>query len=273
MNIVIFSKNRACQLELLLRSMMDKFYNKMEDPRVVVIYTHDDGFSDGYNKVIDAHRDHVHFVNEKTSAQPFNRMVYLFGLNDSHKYSMFLVDDDVFINSVSVDEKKLDAIFNNSDVVCHSLRMNPSINYCYTGNTPSPRPESFDEKSNTWQWKGGIGDWGYPCSVDGHIFRTEEIKPYINSLRFKNPNNMEGQMHLNWNLPGSMMSCESESVIVNVPANMVQTQGHNRHGSISVGYLENVFTSSEKISMESFKGLKITAPHMEVDYIMEPQDA
>jgi hypothetical protein len=267
MNITIFSKNRACQLDLLLRSLTNRLYNHIENPRVVIIYKAEQGFKDGYRTLIEEYGESFHFIDQDTSAQNFKDMVLLFGLNETHKYSMFLVDDDVFLRNAFLSEKYLDSYLNQSDVCAHSLRMSSNISYCYTGNFETPKPSSF--KDSMWNISDGKGDWGYPASLDGNVFRTYEIKSLLKRISFSNPNSMEGQMDLHWNLPGTMMSCEKEQALVGIPANLVQTNGINRHGNQSAEFLEAAYVSGKRISMKSFEGISKLSPHVELEYILE----
>ena len=48
--------------------------------------------------------------------------------------------------------------------------------------------------ATTWHWMGMEGDWGYPMSLDGHIFRTAEIAPLLEHLDYRNPNVLEAAL-------------------------------------------------------------------------------
>ena len=62
LNIVCYSKNRACQLELLLRSM-NKFWKHNHQINVLYTYT-DDEYEKGYDILIDEYKN-INFVLEK----------------------------------------------------------------------------------------------------------------------------------------------------------------------------------------------------------------
>ncbi len=46
----------------------------------------------------------------------------------------------------------------------------------------------------TWRWREAGGDWGYPMSLDAHIFRTGHLSRFIMELKYHNPNTLEGSL-------------------------------------------------------------------------------
>lgn len=258
MNIVVFSKDRAAQLDLFLRSMEEYFaeYNYF---KVNVLYTFsNDSFYLGYESLFDLHPG-VNFVRETNFKND------LVSLISDYEYTVFFVDDIIWKDKFSIRDKEF-SIFENSTnidkkVLCLSLRINPDLNYCYTANIPMKKPKFFG--GGMWEWKGASGDYGYPMSLDGHIFRTKEIKPYLQKLNYKNPNNLEGIL-ASVPLANPYMLCYENSKIVNNPANKVQTNNPNKHGNISAEYLNDKFLDGYMIDLEPFKGLKNTQCHMEL---------
>ena len=99
-NIIVFSKDRACQLELFLRSM--KFYFKEFDQHIInVLYTYsNDKFKSGYDKLFTIHNDsNINYIKE---TQNFKNHI-LFLLDQDKAYTIFFVDDIVFKNDGSVE--------------------------------------------------------------------------------------------------------------------------------------------------------------------------
>ena len=56
------------------------------------------------------------------------------------------------------------------EIACLSLRMCPRMDYSYALDTITGIPPFED--GTTWRWPEAEGDWGYPMSLDGHVFRT-----------------------------------------------------------------------------------------------------
>lgn len=254
LNIIIFSKNRACQLDLLLRSIktfwVDMFYFKF----LIIWNTDNKYFYEGYQKVI---QDHPEFYFKEQTG-PLKTSI-IESLKETKEYFVFFVDDNVFKEPFKFWDKKIEEMENN-DILCISLRMGTHITKCYTQNISSPIPNF--EQNFKWKWNGSPGDWGYPMSVDGHIFRTSDIIDSIKYKNYSNPNNFEDALRSN--IPNRpYMTCFENSKILNIPINKVGTYP-NRHGNISTEFLNENYLKGKKISIDNIKGLKNESPHIEL---------
>jgi len=154
---IIFSKNRACQLELLLRNL---------NMPAIVLYTYDPEFRLGYEKLISLYPS-VKFIRETNFKEQLKENI--------GEYTMFLVDDDIMIEHFDEDCPEFIEFKKNQDIVCLSLRISPEYN------------RAPILKNNTWRWKGERKDWGYPMSVTSSIFRKQDILPIIIKEDFKTP--------------------------------------------------------------------------------------
>src|SRR3989344_6927504 len=99
---IIFSKNRACQLELLLRSL---------NMPATVIYTYDQDFKTGYDKLIGMYPE-VEFVWETD----FKKQV----IENLGEYTLFLVDDDVMIAPFEESCPEFEEFKKNQGIICLS---------------------------------------------------------------------------------------------------------------------------------------------------------
>jgi hypothetical protein len=260
-NVIIFSKDRACQLDLLIRSI-NKYYRGSSGDNVKVLYTYStEYFKEGYGILKDREYG-IDLVYEGGSS--FKELTENL-IDPRNPYTFFLVDDDVFKNPFDIDCKEMEIFKSDEDIACLSLRMHPGINYCYTIPCDSPAPEISPDL--TWKWRGEVGDWGYPMSLDGHIFRTSDILPLMKSLDYSSPNTLEGTL-ANHPLSREKMVCLKDSVIVNNPCNKVQTDNANHCGDISAEFLNNAYLNGGEISMINIHGVKNTAPHTELEILI-----
>jgi hypothetical protein len=223
---IIFSKNRAGQLELLLRSL---------NLPASVIYTYDPAFKSGYDKLITMYPK-VNFVLETD----FKSQIIECLERSPEDYVLFLVDDDVMIEPFA--EKncpQFEEFKKNPEIICLSLRLAPY----YEG-----APKMND---NIWNWQGLKHDWGYPMSVSAHIFRKKDILPIMTKGEFENPNDLE--VLLRKNPPNKpLMVCVNQPNIINTPANVVQTKYRlNRFGNagISPEEMNEKFINGQRISL------------------------
>lgn len=263
MNVIIFSKDRAAQLDLLIYSMV---MNNYEVPAKVLYTFSNDRFVKGYDLIHTLAGLYANCAELIKQSDCSFKSDLLELINKSEQFTVFFTDDDVFIAPL------LKYPYIPHDVGCLSLRLNPHMTYCYTLNRAQKIPPfvayNHIEHTYTWEWRGADADYGYPMSLNGHIFRTADILPLLKKLDYTNPNELEGQLARHpINRP--KMMCFDKSVIVNNPINRVQNTVPNRHGDITAEWLNEQFLQGKRIKLEPFLGYEPNACHVELPIIME----
>lgn len=261
-NVIVFSKDRAMQLELFIRSF-NKHVKNFNNYIINILYTYsNDAFKKGYDRLINMEYTNVNFVKENNFKLNLINLV-----DESVNFTIFFVDDIVFKNNFNFYDNQMDIFKNDNEILCRSLRLHPNLTYCYPMKLEINKYPNFLE-DNIFYWKGEQGPYGYPMSVDGHIFRTKEVLPLIRKLDYKNPNSFEGVMVASsLNLP--KMTCYDESVVVNNPCNMVQTNNPNVHGNVSTDGLNTKFLEGYIINLDDFNGIKNKSCHQEIEIRFE----
>lgn len=262
-NILIFSKNRACQLELLLRSIKDNF-NNWENQTFKILYLYTNGeYKKGYEKLFEIHPEFNYIEQTKSFS---DHLIDMFDLNN--KYTMFGMDDNVFKEPFNLDSNHFGLFVSNTDVVALSLRLHPNITFCYPMQISSPPPKSYNDY-NMFQWVGLSGDHGYPMSLDFNIFRTNDILYYIyNKHMYNNPNSLESMM-ASRPLEKPYMICFNKSPVMNIPINKVQDFNSNIHGDIDTKELNDKFLDDYIISTKNIYGFNNTSCHQIIDIKFE----
>lgn len=257
MNIIIFSKDRACQLELTIRSMKWAFA-EFSINLIKILYTYSsDDFKKGYEKVMELHSDKNIVWCKETSFK--TDLLTLF--DKAEKHTVFFVDDDVFKEPFSLQDKKFKIFDSHGDILCLSLRLHTKLTYCYTL-AINQKPPLFN-RDNVFLWYRQNGDYGYPMSLDGHIFRTKEIISHLLYLPYNNPNSLEAMLATR-PLLNPKMICYNNSVILNNPINIVQNYNDNIHGNITAEQLNEKFLSKSVIDLKPFIGFENISCHQEV---------
>lgn len=257
LNVIIFSKNRAPQLELLIRSLK-RFFQEFSNFNIKILYTFtNSSFENGYNKLKNIHPDSN--IIWKIEENFKKDLVNLFDKNN--KYTVFFVDDNIFKEPFSIDDKEFKYFNSHGDILCLSLRLHPRLNYCYPASVKMT-PPNFNE-NNVFNWMGQTGDYGYPMSLDGHIFRTRDLFFYILNMDYNGPNPLEAQMAMKPLFYPKMM-CYNKSIIMNNPVNKVQEWNSNIHGNITSSFLNENFLNNKKIDLEPFIGFENTSCHQEL---------
>jgi len=266
LNIIIFSKNRACQLELLLRSLKI-FLQNWQSYSVNIIYSYSNNdYEHGY-EIVKKQFPSFNYLPEtqdQVITNSFKNLV-LDCFKNNQPYTMFLVDDLVFKSFVDLTDATFNAFVNDPSILCLSLRLSPQIKYCYTSNIFSPPPKFENNLLWNWQEYPKNSDWGYPMSLDGHIFRTSEIYDLIVFNRsFNNPNTLETQLALR-PLASPQMICYTESKIVNIPANKVQDIYSNRYAQTNdLSDLNQRFLIGYRLGLKPILDTKNTSVHQEI---------
>jgi hypothetical protein len=255
-NIILFSKDRPAQCDLFLSSMKE-FFSEYKEQKINVLYTFSNKeFEKGYKKLIQYYPD-INFVLERSFKSDLLNLI-----TENQQHTVFFVDDIIWKNKFTFKSKEFEKFKTDHHILCLSLRLDPNLTYCYTANLPMTKPKTF--KDGMWYWKmEPAGDFSYPMSVDGHIFRTEEILPLLKSLNYKNPNSLESSLSFN-PLQKAKMICFEESIVVNNPCNKVQTNNPNKHGNITANELNKKFLDGERLDFEIYRGIKNISCHQEL---------
>lgn len=259
--VIIFSKDRPLQLYSLLESMRKRITD-YSDLSVNVIYTFsNERYQAAYRRLIREIGPLVNFVYQRNFYQEVVSLVM-----SGKEYCMFLVDDIVFKNDVSIRQCE-EALSEISDAYCFSLRLGKGITYCY------PTRQTHQEPTFTlcsrdmikWSIFGAHGDWNYPHSVDGHIFRKAEMLNIISGVpAFHNPNQFEGSMSLFPPMKTEMLAF-SEPALFNIPANRVQSEVRNRNEGLSQDTLLKWWEAGFKINIDSCQDVKNNSCHFPID--------
>lgn len=257
-NLIIFSKDRSCQLELLIRSMK-RFFREFEHIPINILYTYSDkDYKLGYDKLFNLHKDdNIFYIKENNFREQTLDLIKI-----SNPYTIFFVDDNIFKESFSIDDDKFKLFTKNLDILTLSLRLHPRLNYCYPIDSPMTQPKF--NSNLMYNWRREHGDFGYPMSLDGHFFRTIELKIVSNSLMFNNPNSYESNLSLN-PLSGNKIICYEKSIIFNNPVNKVQSYNRNKFGNISAKYLNDNFLNNKIIKLENYYSIENSSCHQEFD--------
>jgi hypothetical protein len=246
MNVTIFSKDRACQLDLLLRSIRD-----LTDIGLVnVIYTASNaGYLDGYEKLIGM-RYHATYINEVN----FKPDV-IGSINEGDNKIMFLTDDAVFKSEFNIDS----ASFDNPKLACVSLMLGANITWAYEEERAVTQPTIPE-----WEWQGKDIDFNYPMSVIGHIWRTSDVYPKIVNGSYDKAYNIESSLRDN-PIQRSLMRCFEESKVVHIANNVVSPIG-NKSGGQSVSDLNDKYLNNQRIKWEYIDNNSV---HFEKEYSFE----
>jgi hypothetical protein len=255
-NALILSKNRASQLRLLLESISINASSLFN--RITIIYTYsNDDFKKGYEKLQSENiLPNIDWQKEKDFMPDFLQAIK----NCESEYICGIVDDCVFYKRVPSSPEYIEA-FMKDDVFCFSLRLGLNTtmqNYLDPNRRLTLQKYGKGKVCIRWDWKKltPSANYGYPISLDGHVFRTDELSRISHKFEFKSLRSWEETLTTQRRsiTDKNMMVSYKQSVLFSIPSNSVQDPpmiSGQRHAysekDLNDKYIENTVIDFESI--------------------------
>lgn len=253
-NTIIFSKDRALQLDATLRS----FYFQCEDfyeQKIFVICKYS---SDEFKKDYDIIREEFNCYNNIVFVDETSFKDDVINYTKDSDFILWIVDDNIFIKNFNL-HKCCEILHQNKDSVAVSLRLGKNTVYCYPVDKFQAVPE-FEEKDDllSYRWDLAELDFNYCMEVSSSIYRTNDLFDYLKKLEYKNPNTLEEQLNLNKNqIAGDKKNliCYPESRTFCAPLNKVQADCNNRDSGnrdYSTLELSKMYKEHKRIAVDNY---------------------
>jgi hypothetical protein len=261
-DVVIFSFNRAMQLDCLLSGLKD--WPMFAQANVTVLYkTTSADYEAGYDITKSIHR-HVTF---KQQIGTFRDEVIAIYAGIKAPYVLTLPDDSIVIDkTVYVDVSKIIC----GDCFALSLRLNPHCNYCQPAAKPMKVPTFHRINGvNYWHWKdyNPYTCWGYPHNYD-NVFETSKMRYLTAALDYKDPGQLEDRMNSRRPIDNPTMACLDNSATICNPINIANSaNSRNPHGEWDTEKLNKMYLRGIFIDHEYYYGYRTVAAHV----IIEPR--
>jgi hypothetical protein len=266
---VIFSKNRACQLDLLLRSLTQ---NLPDFNDIVVLYkATTERFEEGYTKLISRFPE-ITYISEIN----FEQTTFYVLENLCKKYVCFFVDDNIIYRRSGITPRHIVSLFDQIEHMgCFSMRLglNTVVQAPYANpprtlniNWPMKQVKIEDQLMLAWQWNAlpPHDNFGYGFSVDGHVYNKQVV---LNGLtyEFDTPNAFEGRFEPK-HIPPVMM-CSQQSILVNNPINLVGSSNNDagKWWGHTLEELNNAYLGDKIINLEPLCKNKVVGCHQEME--------
>jgi len=264
---VIFSKDRALQLDLTLKTLL---YHSKNIDNIVVLYTTSTERHEKTYDTLKTEYPSISFVRESNFKND------LLNLVNGYSHIMFTVDDCVFVQNFDV-KKIINLMFACNNCIGFSLRLGLNCTYCYPyGVNQKIRHNYFDVAENClmFDWTRQEYDFAYPLELSSSIYKYDTINTILHS-NYKNPNMLEANMAsvlpaLAWSStqPHNLL-CFQKSAAFCIPANRVQSTALNRFSAnekySSESFLEG-FEQGYRLDDSQFYGFIPNGCHQEVDF-------
>jgi hypothetical protein len=257
---IVFSKDRAFQLDALLRSES----RRVEEPaRTIVLHASEDAAHvRAYEEVLGRARAagrRIEMIRETS----FRRDL-LETLGTAAEGRVVLLVDDLLWRH-SHDWRPLALADPLRWMV--SLRLGPRVTFCQPlgmeQRVPTLIPSPFAGWL-TWPWSEGEADWRFATALDGAVFDRRELFYALKRIDFRAPNSLEwalGQYARHFRRRGL---CAEQPRLVNLPLNGVQTESFSfPHGGGDPGELLEAWKAGWQMDLsvlDEFPGDRTHAP-------------
>lgn len=264
---IVFSKDRAMQLDGLLNSFRDncKDYNDVD---VFVLYLCSDAQIQQQYDLLSQDYPEVTFLYETSFKEQ------LVSTTMNFENVLFLVDDTIFIREFLVTDAK-NLLLQIPTAIGISLRLGLNTTYCYPHQCTQQLPDYTEVSPDflLFDWRMSQYDFGYPLEVSSSIYRAKEIVQYLDNLTFSNPNTLEDAMFSYRHTFGNTrphLVCYNTSIAFSIPVNKVQSVNCNRSNemfSYTAHHLFQLFHSNKRISVDHYRNFTPESCHQEVELV------
>lgn len=255
LNFLIFSKNRASQLDLLLRNL--KYLNLINNSlyNINVLYTHSDSHKQSY-EICKFEHQKVNFIKEIDFEKQTKELLY--------QTVCLLTDDTAFF-------RKFILPFHPDENECFSWRLGYNtviqdhFNQIYQ---PLLIPDEYSDNLISWNPNNYPNwcNWGYPFSFDGHVYNSRTLLNILKDKSFKNTNEIEGILHSQRSVIKKITS-NIHSSCVNIPCNNLSgLTGFGSKYEYSMPFLHNQFINGYRIKPIQESRVPVLGCHQEFEF-------
>ena len=271
MLVLIFSFNRALQLDATLRSLM--FHcEDISDAHIKILYKVDSKIhSNQYAQLQDEYRffSKIQFVEEN------NFRADVISLMAPFDHVLYLVDDNIFVEPFKLTDV-VQILNQEKESIGLSLRLGKNTDYCYSLNCSQSVPNyiTISQFFMRFNWTSAEADFGYPLELSSSVYSIKKILPLLQQLSFNSPNTLEATLNANkavFQTEFPLLLSYEKSKTFCVPINKVQTVANsNRVGNVeeySSNELAKTFRNGKRIDIANYIGFTPNACHQEVDIV------
>lgn len=258
--IFTFSKNRPCQLHALLESIQQNVNCGPNEAHTTIVYKFDPEYEFCYWLVESrlGEKKTTKWVRETNLREDIIQAV-----EDSKcEFIAFSTDDNIVYRKLPC---KIPS-FSDNETFSLRLGFNTIVQNHHTGELQAPL-EKYFVQGNVVRWNALLhhpfSNYGYPFSLDLHIYKKSQILELIKRFEWKNSNELEGGL-CRYRNEMLFISSFDKSVAVNIPlnnmSNMTQTSNTHTIEDLLQKYKENYVIDISKIDAQSIKGCHQDVP-------------
>ncbi len=273
-SLIIISKDRAMQLDLLLRSS-DKHCGDLFDETIVVYNASTTEFQKGYDKIQQLWPS-VKMIPENDFEPAYRKAVE----ESLHPILCILSDDCLFYKNVSDYNDQIREVIKREDVFSFILGIGGNSRYSGTTGVWYKMPEFTKHRDIlTWDWKtADKGEFQCPIMLAANFYKRED---YISCLEieFNCPSYLEYNMQQKWQKQRKaemkdLCACLEKQTLVHSLNNRVQDDFKNLSGAefpFTTITLNSTYLSGKMVDLEALDFSEVNGLHKEIDLIFKEE--
>lgn len=265
--ILIFSKDRAMQLDGCIRSLLLECKD-INDIEINVLYKTSSKEHDLSYGILFKEYGYVNFKHEVDFQKDALSII------NKYDFIVFATDDTVFVREFKIADI-VNTLDSHPESIGYSLRLGKNIFHCYPLGVLEEFPDEFWEADQATRinWKKAEYDFGYPLELSSSVYKVENIIRLLSSVSYKNPNQMESLMSRTANLfKEKYLLFSNLSLAFSNPLNRVQNENNNRCSTskfYSADNLLDLFMKGYRICTPMFHNFVPEGCHQEVALPLE----
>jgi len=270
-NYIIYSKDRASQLDLLLRSI-DKYAKGKIDCHV--IYRASNVlFMEAYDKLFAGSRQYGCLRAKGYETDFRDNTLHVVTVNPCKLFGFF-TDDTVLFKPFSLTENDILEEMNAQNCYAFSLRSGLNITkQCHYRDEGYVHPKIVVQDDDLFMWDTSKHSYatnnGRPMSIDGNFFTYDELLKSLVEFPWNCPRTLDG---IDVKYIGPYMMSFKHSIAVNIPVNLTaggyaDNWGHFHQYSLEC--LNDKFLEGHPIDLESLKFDDIHMSHHELELVFQ----
>jgi hypothetical protein len=287
--VVIFSFDRAMQLSLLLESIRKFDTERLFSVHVLYAFSSEE-YRKAYELLKSRYPDTIEWMVETRYENPQINFEFQFGYlhnwywwlkrirfrnnssnfkeqlmtilsKNSAQFTLFLTDDSVFYQTITAPECCLEQILRQPETCSFSLRHGMNL----TGG-------NYEENKDGIAWNVYANDmstdWGYPFSIDGHIYDSRLIRQIVKKILLNSPNSMEANMacYVTHRKLFPRILANRQSCLAGFELNRVQTLINNHHWNISAEAMNRYYLNGYRLKI-GFNPADVSSFRPAVEYV------
>lgn len=263
-NLLIWSKDRPCQLDALIRSTNCYF------DRIIILYKASaQEYIQGFQKLQDKYKNYPLTFIEEGNAN-FG-MLTKFLVKECVEYVCLSTDDTIMYQKPPIPATEVCKLICN-DTITFSFRygFNTIVQNCHTGQT-QPFLNNPTQNNNIISWNFSHyhphDNYGYPFGLDMHVYNSEVLSNLIQDIDFNNTNQLETGLFHKRNIIPKIIKSFTHSAAVNVPCNSISgvTRAGEQH-PMTIEGLNNAWLDGYILDLSVFNNIKIVGCHQEINW-------